>query len=349
MTRVIDKCVRGVVCALPGILLLSGAVVLPAHGQPGVALIPHPAWDCYLPEGIPNPEDGTLVFELRIPLDRADTLGTTPFGERSVAVGLAGTVQGARLSGTVTEGALDFELKLSNGTMEIEQIFVLQAEDGSYILVRSAGVGPNSDDVRVVLDFEAPNAGDHAWLNAGRYVARRELNASQGSLHLAVYDVSAAAVTQAGAIRIEKPADVPAQPWDYRQQSATEQQGDQLIWELVTLAPSQRVGESKRGPRNIIPITGGEISGRINGEVLAGGADYQLLSPPATIDARYLWQTDDDEIIIVRNGGQFGALVPTFEARIDGPYAYLNDGRYLSSNPGMGQGGVELTFYDSVD
>lgn len=35
--------------------------------------------------------------------------------------------------------------------------------------------------------------------------------------------------------------------------------------------------------------------------------------------------------------------------RVDGPYAYLNTGRYLSSNPGMGQGAVSLTFYESTD
>ena len=79
-----------------------------------------------------------------------------------------------------------------------------------------------------------------------------------------------------------------------------------------------------------------------------GGADYQILTPPATIDAHYLWQTDDGEIIVVRNGGGFGALVPTFEARVDGPYAYLNEGSYLSSNPGRGEGGVALTFHESV-
>src|SRR5690606_36290830 len=73
-----------------------------------------------------------------------------------------------------------------------------------------------------------------------------------------------------------------------------------------------------------------------------GRADYQNLTPPAEIDARYLWQADDGEIIIVRNGGTFGSLSPSFEARVDGPYAYLNDGRYLSSNPGVGQGGVAL-------
>ena len=69
---------------------------------------------------------------------------------------------------------------------------------------------------------------------------------------------------------------------------------------------------------------------------------------PATIDARYLWQTADGEIIIVRNGGAFGSLVPTFEVRTDSPYAWLNNGLYLSSPPGMSQGGVALTFYESA-
>ena len=42
-------------------------------------------------------------------------------------------------------------------------------------------------------------------------------------------------------------------------------------------------------------------------------------------------------------------LAPTFEARVDGPYAFLNSGLYSSSNPGMGQGGVALTFYESAN
>ncbi len=87
--------------------------------------------------------------------------------------------------------------------------------------------------------------------------------------------------------------------------------------------------------------------GNITGKVLAGGADYQNLSNPATIDARYLWQTDDGEIIIVRNAGPFGSLVPTFEAQVHGKYSWLNSGTYLSSNPGMGAGGVSLTMYKS--
>jgi hypothetical protein len=170
-------------------------------------------------------------------------------------------------------------------------------------------------------------------------------------MKMRVYDVTGVTLNAASAnvIRITKPASVPAQPWDDRKKQSTEKQGMELIAEKVTLSPSQTVGASKRGNRNIIPITGGELSGRITGKVLFGGADYQNLSSPATIDARYLWQTSDGEIILVRNAGTFGALVPTFETRTDGPYAWLNTGSFLSSNPGVAAGGVSIIMYDSTN
>lgn len=340
-------------CALLGVLGAFASLALDTHGVQAQSapstLIPHATWDCGMPAGIPSPEAGSLIFEIEIPLDRAAEIGLTQYGMRRVAVGLEGSVTGAKFSGTVRPGALDFELTLANETIEIEQALVLQAADGSYIYARNAGTGRDARDVRIVMDFEAPNESAHAWLNSGKFVARRQLNAAANALSLRVYDVSSVVVSAGNAIAVAKPAGVAAQPWGYRSKDANEEQGEILITENVTLAPSQSVGSSKRGNRNIIPITGGTLSGRLTGKVLMGGADYQLLSPPPSIDAHYLWQTDDGEIIIVRNGGSFGTLVPTFEARADGPYAYLNSGRYLSSNPAMGQGGVALTFYESID
>ena len=302
-----------------------------------------------MPDGIPQPERGNLIFEISLPLERVVDIGTTQYGERRVAIGLQGVVEGPELTATVVEGALDLELELSNGAIEIEQILVFETADGSYILARNAGTGSDSNDIRVVMDFEAPNDGAHAWLNSGSYVARRDLNREGKTMRIHVYDVSGVSAGATQAIHVSRPTHVPFQSWGYRKKASGETQGEVLITENVTLAPSQRVGPSKRGPRNIIPITGGQLSGRINGKVLMGGADYQNLTPPATIDARYLWQTDDGEIIVVRNGGEFGSLVPTFETRVDGPYAFLNDGLYLSSNPGPGQGGVALIFYDSTN
>lgn len=322
---------------------------LPAAEPVGRVLIPHAGWDCGMPAGIPAPEGGKLAFRIEIPLERAASIGKTPFGDRRVAVGKGGTVAGPQLTATVMEGALDYELALANGAIEIEQILVLKADDGGYLYVRNAGVGADAGDVRVVVDIEAPHGGKYAALNTGHFVARRVLDAAAKKLTLNVHEVTAPAANAANAIRIAKPAGVPAQQWNERKKQASEKQGPMLIRENVTLSPGQSVGASKRGNRNVIPITGGELSGRINGKVLMGGADYQNLTPPAIIDARYLWQAADGEIILVRNAGPFGALVPTFEARVDGPYAYLNSGKYLSSNPAMGQGGVAITFYDSIE
>jgi hypothetical protein len=339
-----------------GALLLSAVATVGAGEQnaarPAPAerlIVPHASWPCGLPAGIPSPESGALVFTAEMSLERVADIGKTQYGRRQVAVVQQGTLAGSKLSGTVMTGALDFELTLGNGVIEIEQIFVLRTSDGKYVYARSAGTGADAKDVRVVMDFEAPNASEVAWLNTGTYVARRVLDAASKTMTLRVYDVSALTPpTNLDAIRINKPAGVLPQPWDYRRAATGETQGAQLITERVTLSPSQSVGPSKRGNRNIIPITGGELSGRLTGKVLPGGADYQNLSNPATIDARYLWQTADGEIIIVRNGGAFGSLVPTFEVRADSPYAWLNSGVYLSSNPGMSPGGVALTFYESA-
>ena len=313
-------------------------------------IVPHESWNCGMPAGIPSPEAGTLVFTAEMPVERVADVGKTQYGRRQVAVAREGTLTGAKLSGTVMTGTLDFELTLENGVVEVELVMVVKTADGKYVFARSAGTGPDAKDVRVAMDFEAPNAGDAAWLNTGTFVARRVLDAAAKTLTVRVYDLSAVkpSTAPADAIHITKPAGVPTQPWEYRRAAPGEKQGAQVITERVTLSPSQSVGASKRGNRNVIPITGGELSGRITGKVLPGGADYQNLSNPATIDAHYLWQTTDGEIIVVRNGGTFGSLVPTFEVRADSPYAWLNNGLYLSSNPGPSTGGVALTFYESA-
>lgn len=296
-------------------------------------------------DGIPNPESGALVFEFQMKLDRVARIGRTPFGNRRIAVGAEATVTGSKWNGAVMTGALDYELTLSNGVTEVEQLFVFKSSDGQYIYSRNAGVGTNPGDVRMVMDFEAPTAGTSAWLNTGKYVARRVLDESTKTLTLRVYDVSA--VVASAQTRIAKPNDAPPQPWNNRARVTGEKPGKELIVESVGLSPSQRVGPSKRGTRNIIPITGGDLSGRITGKVLFGGADYQNLSGPPAIDARYLWQASDGELIIVRNTTIGSGLIPIFEARVDGPYNFLNKGLYLSSNPGVANGGVKITMYDS--
>jgi hypothetical protein len=339
---------------LVGVLIYCPAQPLNGRTQGGVGgagkiLIPHKSWPCGMPEGIPVPEQGVLVFEANMKLDQVYEVGKTPYGQREVIVVQGGTVSGEKFAGSVMPGGLDFQLSFPNGGMEIEQVFVLRAADGSYLYLRSAGTAADRSDVRMVPDFEAPSLSSYSWLNTGKYAGRRVVDLAAKTMKIGVYDVSGVATRadRTNSVQVAKPADVQDQPWDYRKATAEEKRGEQLVTENVTLGASQSVGATKRGNRNIIPITGGILSGKITGKVLAGGADYQNLANPMTIDARYLWQTSDGEVIIVRNGGSFGLLAPAFEVRVGSKYEWLNQGLYLSSNPGMGSGGVGLTFYES--
>ena len=82
----------------------------------------------------------------------------------------------------------------------------------------------------------------------------------------------------------------------------------ELIAELsVTVAAPIEAGDvrgaSTRGKRRTIPITGGTVHGRVNGRVLAGGADFQLVvsSAMAVLDARYTLELDSGARIFVQN------------------------------------------------
>ena len=126
----------------------------------------------------------------------------------------------------------------------------------------------------------------------------------------------------------------------------TGSKGDSVFTESVGIGSSLAVGASKRGTRNVIPITGGTVTGRVAGKVLAGGADFQIVSGTARLDARYTLASNDGEFVLIRNCGAIGALVPQFEARAEGPSAFLNANTFISSDPGSATGGVSITMYD---
>lgn len=65
------------------------------------------------------------------------------------------------------------------------------------------------------------------------------------------------------------------------------------------------VGQTDMGLRRLIPITGGVVEGAsMQGRVLAGGADFQLIlagQTQAHLDARYVLELDDGARIWVHN------------------------------------------------
>jgi hypothetical protein len=79
-----------------------------------------------------------------------------------------------------------------------------------------------------------------------------------------------------------------------------------LLQARITLAAPRELGETPRGRRRIIEITGGSFSGlRLSGRVLPGGADWQIVRADgvAYLDARYTLETADGALIYVENRG----------------------------------------------
>jgi len=109
----------------------------------------------------------------------------------------------------------------------------------------------------------------------------------------------------------------------------------------VTCDKAFSVGKTQHGERVIIPITCGTFSGpKLNGVVLSGGADYQLVDNErhrTELEAIYNIMTTDSVCIHVRNkgilyngeDGFYFRTSPKFEAPNDSPYDWLNNAIFV--------------------
>jgi len=119
--------------------------------------------------------------------------------------------------------------------------------------------------------------------------------------------------------------------------------------EIVKLGPAVAPGETPKGNRNIIPITGGTFEGPgfagegIKGEIVPGGWDWQLIRADGCveIEADYFLKTDDGAVINVVNKGTLcfpepGSAAaparthPVFEAPL-GKYDWLNRSAFVGT------------------
>ncbi|MDX2029096.1 MAG: DUF3237 domain-containing protein [Blastocatellia bacterium] len=137
----------------------------------------------------------------------------------------------------------------------------------------------------------------------------------------------------------------------------------------VKIGAPQMIGPVLTGERRIIPILGGRFEGAgMRGEILPGGADWQIVAADGTalLEARYTLRTDDGALIYIRNVGvrhgppdvlaaiargeqvepsrYYFRAAPTFESG-DKKYAWLN--RVLSVCSGVRtKEEVLLDFYE---
>jgi hypothetical protein len=129
----------------------------------------------------------------------------------------------------------------------------------------------------------------------------------------------------------------------------------EFVCELkVQLKPAIVVGETPHGMRRIIPITGGSFEGpKMKGEILDGGADWQIVRKDGVseLEAHYQIKTDDGFVIYIKNVGlrvatpeiaakiakgevvspndYYFRAVPKFDAPIGSKYEWMNNAIFI--------------------
>jgi hypothetical protein len=80
------------------------------------------------------------MTQIRCEVGALVTLGAAPLGERRYVPLGGGSVRGPELNGTLVEGGVDWQVARSDGALEIAAHYVIRADDGALIEVRSEGL-----------------------------------------------------------------------------------------------------------------------------------------------------------------------------------------------------------------
>ena len=97
----------------------------------------------------------------------------------------------------------------------------------------------------------------------------------------------------------------------------------------------QDLGQTARGHRRVIDILGGEVMGpRLEGEILPGGADWQIVRPDGTIEvvARYTIRATSGALVHVQNEG-LRVASPEIVARMSRGESVPVDSYYFRTAP----------------
>ena len=132
-------------------------------------------------------------------------------------------------------------------------------------------------------------------------------------------------------------------------------EAEMIIKLYVQCESTMEVRSDGAGYLRVIPIVGGSFEGKICGEVVSGGADWNTSRDNgiAHVFAKYLLKTEDGEYIAIENEGKirfednsFIKTTPRFQTDASGRYAWLNSGVYVGSlDAGKKENQVEITIY----
>ena len=134
---------------------------------------------------IPAPPALIPMTQVRCEVSPMVTLGPAPYGERRYIPLGGGTVQGPELNGTLVEGGIYWQINRSDGVLDISAHYVIRADDGGLIEVRSDGMrhGPAEVMARLARGENVPRdayffrtlirfqTGAPAWLHLNKVMA----------------------------------------------------------------------------------------------------------------------------------------------------------------------------------
>ncbi len=117
------------------------------------------------------------------------------------------------------------------------------------------------------------------------------------------------------------------------------------------------LGQVPYGQRVVIPITGGDVTGEVNGKILPGGADYQLVDTVqkrTELKAIYTIMADDSTLINVVNEGincyapgeYYFMTTPKFECDQNSRYAWLNNRIFVCRPISFEDGAIVLRVWE---
>ncbi|WP_460772658.1 DUF3237 domain-containing protein [Microbacterium sp. GXF7504] len=91
----------------------------------------------------------------------------------------------------------------------------------------------------------------------------------------------------------------------------------------VELGPLEDHGMTRAGHRRVVPITGGTVTGALEGEILPGGADWQLVRADGAVevDGRYTARTRDGALLYLQARGVRSGDPAVLEALLRGEHA----------------------------
>ena len=93
-----------------------------------------------MPLTMPAPPALLPMTQVHIELGALVSLGLGPHGERRYVPLGGGTVRGPELNGTLIEGGVDWQVHRADGVLDIAAHYVIRADDGGLIEVRSEGL-----------------------------------------------------------------------------------------------------------------------------------------------------------------------------------------------------------------